>query len=264
MKSLFIFCISAFILSGCIKQNTWVYSEKKDEVRNIKVYLASLKSDHDDLEIVIEYPAQEPPTIRLNLSDKTYSCNDFCYAFIKFDNHDPESVKLSKVSDQVVVIQDKDVARKITESLTRAKNTIIEVPLKGSNKQQLKFSSPSLKLEEYSYEEIKKAKSKGGDALSEFVKMWDDKYQLVYSTPRIFLVPIVSELQELKKDIEEIEVSDCLLPAKEAHKKYMEARLATTTNFVRNGVNTPSTPELIEGDESILTYARIYSDCTNP
>lgn len=255
---LFIVLTSILVLSSCNKTNVWNYSEKPDEIRNSKSYIASLKSNNNELEITVEQRPQEPPTIKLILTNEEYRCGTTCYALIKLGNETPQTIQLYEESNKITALKQQEVARKITESLKRTNSFIIEIPLKNNEKQQFKFTSVTLKPATFSNEEIKMAKSKGGDALDAFVKMWDKKLEVANETPRISLIPVLLELQEKSKEIDKIEVSDCLLTAKEAHKTYMKERINAIMDFIRDGNSIyPSK----KGDIAILDYEMNKHNC---
>ena len=109
---------------------------------------------------------------------------------------------------------------------------------------------------------IKKANKNGADALVGFVKMWDSKLDVVSSTPRIGLLPVVLDLQKTSKEIDAIEVSDCLAPAKEAHKIYMQERINLIIQFMNGNDNVTEYEGLNKGDKSILEYSLIMLRCT--
>ena len=261
IKLLSCFLMTTIGLFGCNKENVWSYSERVDEVRSNKIYLASIQSNDNDLEIVLEQKPQEAPNIKLSLHNNEYSCNTSCYAVIKVGNNEPQTLKLSLSSKNTAFIQDKEIARALTKSLEKAKSMTIELPLQNT-KQQFTFTLPLLKLATFTPEEIKKANKNGADALAEFVKMWDSKLDVVYSTPRIWLPPVVLDLQKTSKEIDDIEVSDCLAPAKEAHKIYMQERINSTIEFINGKDNATEYKGLNKGDKSILEYSTIMLDCT--
>lgn len=253
--------ISTIGLFGCNKENVWSYSEKIDEVRSNKIYLASIPSNNNDIEILLEQKPQEAPNVKLSLNNNEYSCNTNCYAVIKVDNNEPQTLKLSSSSKNTAFIQDKEVARALVKSLEKANSMTLELPLKN-NKEQFTFNLPPLKLATFTPEEIKKANKNGADALITFVKMWDSKLEVVYSTPRIGLLPVILDLQKTSKEIDAIEVSDCLAPAKEAYKIYMQERINSTIQFMNGNDNVTEYEGLNKGDESILEYATIKYECT--
>ena len=253
--------ISTIGLFGCNKANVWSYSERIDEVRSNKIYLASIPSNNNDLEIVLEQKPQEAPNVKLSLNNNEYSCNTSCYAVIKVGNNEQQTLKLSSSSKNTAFIQDKEVARALTKSLEKANSMTIELPLQN-NKQQFTFTLPPLKLAKFTPEEIKKANKNGADALVGFVKMWDSKLDVVSSTPRIGLLPVVLDLQKTSKEIDAIEVSDCLAPAKEAHKIYMQERINLIIQFMNGNDNVTEYEGLNKGDKSILEYSLIMLRCT--
>lgn len=261
IKLLSCILISTIGLFGCNKKNVWSYSEKVDEVRSNKIYLASILSNNNDVEILLEQKPQEAPNIKLSLNNNEYSCNTNCYAVIKIDNNEPQTFKLSSSSKNTAFIQDKDFARALVKSLEKANSMTIELPLKN-NKQQFMFTLPPLKLATFTPEEIKKANKNGLDALVRFVKTWDSELNVVYSTPRFALFPVILDLQKTSKEIDGIEVSDCLTPAKEAYKAYMQDRINTTIQFMNGNDNVTNYKGLNKGDKSILEYVKIKHKCS--
>ncbi len=70
---------------------------------------------------------------------------------------------------------------------------------------------------------------KQGQAYSEGVRdvarRFDDAVELAQSTPRVSLAPIVSDLQAIRRDAEDIEVPDCAADAQDALIAYMDSTI---------------------------------------
>lgn len=92
------------------------------------------------------------------------------------------------------------------------------------------------------------AKNKGIDQLNAIEKRWDDAYALASSTARIALATPVGELQNVKRDLEKLEVSECLIPAKEALSSYMNSNIANFLSFMADAdsINFDSNTKIVE------------------
>ena len=92
------------------------------------------------------------------------------------------------------------------------------------------------------------AKDKGVDQLNAIENRWDDAHKLASSTARIALATPISELQNVKRDLERLEVSECLTPAKEALSSYMNSTIANFLSFMANSdsTNFNSNKQIIE------------------
>ncbi len=73
---------------------------------------------------------------------------------------------------------------------------------------------------------------------------------------------VLAILQKTSKEIDAIEVSDCLAPAKEAHKIYMQERINLIIQFMNGNDNVTEYEGLNKGDKSILEYSLIMLRCT--
>ena len=76
------------------------------------------------------------------------------------------------------------------------------------------------------------AKDKGIDQLNNIEQRWIDASTLISSTSRIALAPQVANLQEMKRDLNVIEVSECLTPAKNELNEYMEMEIDVYLKFM--------------------------------
>lgn len=92
------------------------------------------------------------------------------------------------------------------------------------------------------------AKDKGIDQLNAIEINWDDAHALASSTSRIALAAPVSELQNIRRDLEKLEVSECLIPAKEALISYMDSNIANFLKFMANddSINFDSNTKIVE------------------
>lgn len=92
------------------------------------------------------------------------------------------------------------------------------------------------------------AKDKGIDQLNTIENRWEDAHTLASSTARIALATPVSELQNVKRDLEKLEVSECLIPAKEALSSYMNSNIANFLSFMADAdsINFDSNTKIVE------------------
>ena len=92
------------------------------------------------------------------------------------------------------------------------------------------------------------AKDKGVEELNNIENRWVDTYDLASSTSRIALATPVSQLQEVKRDLQTTEVSECLKPAKEALSSYMNMHIKNFLNFMADQEisNSISSRKLVE------------------
>lgn len=101
------------------------------------------------------------------------------------------------------------------------------------------------------------ANDKGVDQLNAIESRWDDAHTLASSTARIALATPVGELQNVKRDLEKLEVSECLIPAKEALSSYMDSRISNFLNFMSETEST-----YFEINPKIIEYFSIKNKCT--
>lgn len=92
------------------------------------------------------------------------------------------------------------------------------------------------------------ANDKGVDQLNAIESRWDDAHTLASSTARIALATPVGELQNVKRDLEKLEVSECLIPAKEALSSYMNSNIANFLSFMADAdsINFDSNTKIVE------------------
>lgn len=101
------------------------------------------------------------------------------------------------------------------------------------------------------------ANDKGADQLNTIENRWDDAHTLASSTARIALATPVSELQNIKRDLDKLEVSKCLTPAKEALSSYMNSNIANFLSFMADSDSTDFNP-----NKKIIEYFSIKTKCT--
>lgn len=101
------------------------------------------------------------------------------------------------------------------------------------------------------------AQDTGVDQLNKIENRWEDAHTLASSTARIALAVPVSELQGIKRELAELEVSDCLKPAKESLDSYMSSHISNFLNFMADtdSLNTHSNTKIVE-------YFSIKRKCT--
>ena len=78
------------------------------------------------------------------------------------------------------------------------------------------------------------AKDKGFKQLNTIENRWVDTFALASSTSRVALVTPVSQLQNIKHDLQSIELSECLNPAREALNSYMDMHINNFLKFMAN------------------------------
>ena len=103
---------------------------------------------------------------------------------------------------------------------------------------------------------------KGVEQLNSIESRWDDAISLAGSTPRIQLANSVSNLQELKNELNATEVSDCLAPAKGKFSKYMDNNIQVFLDFMRDVDNDSSYKYKTENEKLITEYFKIKEECT--
>lgn len=109
------------------------------------------------------------------------------------------------------------------------------------------------------------SKDKGVEKLNSLESRWDDSISLAGSTARIQLAVPVSNLQELKNELNSTEVSDCLAPAKDKFSKYMDNQIQLFLGFMQdtNFQYSYKKDELkTESDKLINEYFKIKNECT--
>ena len=100
------------------------------------------------------------------------------------------------------------------------------------------------------------ANDKGVEQLNAIESRWDDAHTLASSTARIALATPVGELQNVKRDLEKLEVSECLIPAKEALSSYMNSNIANFLSFMAYADYTN-----FDANKRIVEYFEIKAKC---
>ena len=101
------------------------------------------------------------------------------------------------------------------------------------------------------------AKDKGVDQLNNIESRWEDAYTLASSTSRIALATPVSNLQEIKRDLAQIEISECLIPAREALSAYMDSHINNFLKFMSDSDFTQ-----FESNNKLVEYFKVKEKCT--
>lgn len=100
------------------------------------------------------------------------------------------------------------------------------------------------------------SKDKGVEQLNEIEKRWDDAIDVASSTARIALPTPVAKLQDIKRDLGSIELSDCLKPAREALNDYMDIKINVFLQFMAD-----QEPTKFGSDDKLIKYFSIKKEC---
>ena len=107
------------------------------------------------------------------------------------------------------------------------------------------------------------AKDKGIDQLNNIEQRWIDASTLISSTSRIALAPQVANLQEMKRDLNVIEVSECLTPAKNELNEYMEMEIDIYLKFMADELSDSyAASQKKKMLEKVTNYRTLKSKCT--
>lgn len=100
-------------------------------------------------------------------------------------------------------------------------------------------------------------KDKGVENLNNIEKRWEDAYTLASSTARIALPTPIANLQDIKRDLANVELSECLNPARDALNSYMDTQINTFLEFMadKDSIGLEPSPKLVE-------YFSIKEKCT--
>ena len=110
---------------------------------------------------------------------------------------------------------------------------------------------------------IFEAKDKGIDQLNNIEQRWIDTSTLISSTSRIALAPQVANLQEMKRDLNVIEVSECLTPAKNELNEYMEMEIDIYLKFMADELSDSyAASQKKKMLEKVTNYRTLKSKCT--
>ncbi len=109
---------------------------------------------------------------------------------------------------------------------------------------------------------IFEAKDKGIDQLNNIEQRWIDASTLISSTSRIALAPQVANLQEMKRDLKAIEVSECLTPAKNELNEYMEMEIDIYLKFMADQLSDSyALSQKQKMQEKVTKYKTLKSQC---
>ena len=100
------------------------------------------------------------------------------------------------------------------------------------------------------------AKDKGVDQLNNIESRWEDAYTLASSTSRIALATPVSSLQDIKRDLAQVELSECLSPAREALGAYMDSHINNFLKFMSDSDFTQ-----FESNNKLVEYFKVKEKC---
>lgn len=107
------------------------------------------------------------------------------------------------------------------------------------------------------------AKDKGIEQLDNIEQRWIDTSTLISSTSRIALAPQVANLQEMKRDLNVIEVSECLTPAKNELNEYMEMEIDIYLKFMADELSDSyAASQKKKMLEKVTNYRTLKSKCT--
>lgn len=104
---------------------------------------------------------------------------------------------------------------------------------------------------------IFESKDKGVENLNEIENRWDDAIDIASSTARIALPTPVANLQNIKRDLKNVELSDCLKPAREVLNDYMDIKINTFLKFMAD-----QEPTKFGSDDKLIKYFAIKKECT--
>jgi len=107
------------------------------------------------------------------------------------------------------------------------------------------------------------AKNKGMEQLDSIEQRWIDMSTLISSTSRIALAPQIANLQEMKRDLNAIEVSECLTPAKIELSEYMEMEIDIYLKFMADELSDSyAASQKKKMLEKVTNYRTLKSKCT--
>lgn len=106
------------------------------------------------------------------------------------------------------------------------------------------------------------SKAKGVEKLNEMEKRWEDANNLASSTSRIALATPVANLQDLKNELDAVEVSECLAPAKKALYDAMNLNIDSFLMFMKsdNG-ETGYLSKRVQSEEKFIQYMDLKYKC---
>ena len=101
------------------------------------------------------------------------------------------------------------------------------------------------------------AKDKGVDQLNNIESRWEDAYTLASSTSRIALATPVSNLQDIKRDLAQVELSECLSPARKALGAYMDSHINNFLKFMSDSDFT----QFESNNNKLVEYFEVKEKC---
>lgn len=101
------------------------------------------------------------------------------------------------------------------------------------------------------------AKDKGVDQLNNIESRWEDAYTLASSTSRIALATPVSSLQDIKRDLAQVELSECLSPTREALSAYMDSHINNFLKFMSDSDFT----QFESNNNKLVEYFEVKEKC---
>jgi len=105
-------------------------------------------------------------------------------------------------------------------------------------------------------------KNKGLSEITKIEQRWSDGIKVAESTPRIGLSSQVKDLQTIKRDLDAVEVSNCIKEAKVALSKHMELTIDGLIAFMRSEEET-SIQLMHEGGEQLSAYRKARDKCSS-
>ncbi|MHA3053648.1 hypothetical protein [Acinetobacter sp. ANC 4640] len=107
------------------------------------------------------------------------------------------------------------------------------------------------------------SKDKGIEKLNEIEKRWNDANRLASATSRIALPTPIANLQNIKNELDAVEVSECLTPAKKALYEAIDLNIDSFLMFMRNdGNGTDYLLKSLESDKKLFQYMDLKYKCT--
>lgn len=100
------------------------------------------------------------------------------------------------------------------------------------------------------------SKSNGVERLNDIEARWSDAIDIASSTARIALPTPIANLQDIKRELGTVELSDCLKPAQNALNDYMNINIGAFLQFMAN-----QEPTKLKSDEKLIEYFSIKQKC---
>lgn len=94
--------------------------------------------------------------------------------------------------------------------------------------------------------------------LDDFLKRWDDAFNLAQSTPRVALAAQIARLQEMGNYLRVKRYSGCMEPVRKLYLEQMDSQLGDLTSFL---ASTSSYGFSNETGDKMMASARAYGLC---